>query len=186
MKLKCTASIGGMYWKSNEKSAEGMKQKRGAATMDGLAGDDPGTGKDWMGWGFHVGRRVVHPENSSKEATAEGRESSKVQNINLGRRTSMPNERASEKLTEVLSQKVWRESLYHIVRKSFRPLGHVGCSEVGKQKDLACLCAVIWGREGRERMEEGLSQSNSASDLSSLPSLFALLPFPKCRLSSGM
>ena len=46
MKLKCTASIGGMYWKSNEKSAEGMKQKRGAATMDGLAaGDDPGTGK---------------------------------------------------------------------------------------------------------------------------------------------
>ena len=46
MKLKCTASIGGMYWKSNEKSAEGMKQKRGAATMDGLAGGDPGTGKE--------------------------------------------------------------------------------------------------------------------------------------------
>ena len=50
MKLKCTASIGGMYWKSNEKSAEGMKQKRGAATMDGLAaGDDPGTGKERWG-----------------------------------------------------------------------------------------------------------------------------------------
>ena len=46
MKLKCTASIGGMYWKSNEKSAEGLKQKRGAASnMEGLAGDDPGTGK---------------------------------------------------------------------------------------------------------------------------------------------
>ena len=44
MKLKCTASIGGMYWRSNEKSAEGMKQKRGAAAMEGLAGDDPGTG----------------------------------------------------------------------------------------------------------------------------------------------
>ena len=41
MKLKCMASIGGMYWKSNEKSAEGLKQKRGAAAMEGLAGDDP-------------------------------------------------------------------------------------------------------------------------------------------------
>ena len=57
MKLKCTASIGGMYWKSNEKSAEGMKQKRGAATMDGLAGDDPGTGKEGGGGGSDVGRR---------------------------------------------------------------------------------------------------------------------------------
>ena len=45
MKLKCTASIGGMYWKSNEKSAEGLKQKRGAAAMEGLAGGDPSTGK---------------------------------------------------------------------------------------------------------------------------------------------
>ena len=50
MKLKCTASIGGMYWKSNEKSAEGIKQKRGAAAMEGLAGDDPGTGKG----AFHI------------------------------------------------------------------------------------------------------------------------------------
>ena len=66
MKLKCTASIGGMYWKSNEKSAEGMKQKRGAATMDGLAGDDPGTGKEGC-----MGGSVsdVHPENCSKEAS---------------------------------------------------------------------------------------------------------------------
>ena len=56
MKLKCTASIGGMYWKSNEKSAEGMKQKRGAATMDGLAGDDPGTGKEGMAVPCCVGR----------------------------------------------------------------------------------------------------------------------------------
>ena len=66
MKLKCTASIGGMYWKSNEKSAEGMKQKRGAATMDGLAGDDPGTGKEGWDGGSMLD---VHPENCSKEAS---------------------------------------------------------------------------------------------------------------------
>jgi hypothetical protein len=28
MKLKCTASIGSVYWQSNEKSAEGFKHKR--------------------------------------------------------------------------------------------------------------------------------------------------------------
>jgi len=53
MKLKCTASIGGMYWKSNEKSAEGLKQKRGAASnMEGLAGDDPGTDFDGLSSAF--------------------------------------------------------------------------------------------------------------------------------------
>merc|ERR1712228_900060 len=32
MKLKCTASIGTIYWKVNEKSAEGLKNKRDSSS----------------------------------------------------------------------------------------------------------------------------------------------------------
>ena len=32
MKLKCTASIGTIYWKVNEKSAEGLKSKRDSSS----------------------------------------------------------------------------------------------------------------------------------------------------------
>jgi hypothetical protein len=61
MKLKCTATIASIYWKSNEKSAEGLKQKRGASSstatdnaegagdaghdIDVKGEDDKGTGK---------------------------------------------------------------------------------------------------------------------------------------------
>jgi hypothetical protein len=34
MKLKCTASIGNVYWQSNEKSAEGFKHKRASLGTD--------------------------------------------------------------------------------------------------------------------------------------------------------
>ena len=34
MKLKCTASIGNVYWQSNEKSAEGFKHKRASLGSD--------------------------------------------------------------------------------------------------------------------------------------------------------
>jgi hypothetical protein len=34
MKLKCTASIGNVYWQSNEKSAEGFKHKRASFAGD--------------------------------------------------------------------------------------------------------------------------------------------------------
>ena len=33
MKLKCTASIGDIYWQVNEKSAEGFKSKRDSNTV---------------------------------------------------------------------------------------------------------------------------------------------------------
>ena len=43
MKLKCTATIASIYWQSNEKSAEGMKMKRGAANSS--RGDSEAAGR---------------------------------------------------------------------------------------------------------------------------------------------
>ena len=48
MKLKCTASIGDIYWQTNEKSAEGLKSKRDSSSnyQSYVHDGDPPQGKN--------------------------------------------------------------------------------------------------------------------------------------------